>query len=222
MGGSVTEHSEIDLDQKEMETALGAKDYALAKTWYTVGGNSMSKGSFRTLQGFSTKAQWKMYEGCPGCPYKHYKQFYDYYGSFTYADDWALAALDGTTLTFGAPASLDFNFGDAADAARKEAVKKGTVNMHVWMYAIREFEDAIDDCQTCTANCDEFSANDAGSVHAWDEGVAFYTGSLEGEAPGGNSAGKLAYRLAEKRCAGLGICTLTLTLVLVLAPSPSP
>merc|ERR1712025_889388 len=114
MGGSVKEHTEIDLDQKEMETALKASpaDYALAKTWYTVGGNSMSKGSFRTLQGFSTKAQWKMYDGCPGCPYKHYKQFYDYYGSFTYA----------------APASLTFDFGDAADAARKEAVKKGTVN----------------------------------------------------------------------------------------------
>ena len=208
MGGSVKEHSEIDLDQKEMETALGAADYALAKTWYTVGGNSMSKGSFRTLQGFSTKAQWKMYYGCPGCPYKHYKQFYDYYSSFTYADDWALAALDGTVLFFRAPASLDFNFGDAADAARKEAVKKGTASMHVWMYAIREFEDAIDDCQTCTANCDEFSANDAGPVHAWDEGVAFYTGSLEGEAPGGSWAGKLVYRNAEKRCAS--------------APSPSP
>ena len=214
-GSDVTQHNKIDLDQKEMETALKASpaDFGLAKTWYTVGGNSMSKGSFRTLQGFSTKAQWKMYDGCPGCPYKHYKQFYDYYGSFTYADDWALAALDGTTLTFGAPffeapGSLSFNFGDAADAARKEVVKKGTVNMHAWMYAIREFEDAIDDCQTCTANCDEFSANDAGPVHAWDEGVAFYTGSLEGEAPGGSWAGKLVYRNAEKRCAS--------------APSPSP
>ena len=37
-----------------------------------------------------------------------------------YADDWALAALDGTTLTFAAPApgALSFNFGDAADAMR--------------------------------------------------------------------------------------------------------
>ena len=57
-------------------------------------------------------------------------------------------------------------------------------------------------------------------MHAWDEGVAFYTGSLEGAAPGGNSAGKLAYRLAEKRCAGLGICTLTLALALALTPYP--
>ena len=188
-------------------------DYPLAKTWYTTGGSSTSKGLFRTLQGFSRGAQGRMYEGCSGCPYTHYKQFYDYYGSFTYADDWALAALDGTTLTFAAPASLTFNFGDAADAARKEAVKKGTASMHVWMYAIREFEDAIDDCVTCTANCNEFSANDAGSVHQWDKAVAFYTGSLEGTEQGGNSDGKLVYRLAEKRCADFGTCT---------SPSPSP
>merc|ERR1719272_2398288 len=75
------------------------------------------------------------------------------------------------------------------------------------MYAIREFEDAIDDCTTCTANCNEYSTNDAGPVHAWDEGVAFYTGSLEGPLQGGNSAGKMVYRLAEKRCSNFGTCT---------------
>merc|ERR1719469_1604766 len=40
----------------------------------------------------------------------------------------------------------------------------------------------------------------------WDEGVAFYTGSLEGTAHGGNGAGKLLYRLAEKRCANFNTC----------------
>jgi Notch-like protein len=162
---------------------------------------------FRTLQGFSTGAQGRMYDGCSGCPYTHYKQFYDYYGSFTYADDWALAALHGTTLTYGAPASVSFNFGTASNWARREAIKKGTAYMHVWMYAIREFEDAIDDCVSCVANCDGFSANDGDSVHDWDEGVAFYTGSLEGTVQGGNMAGKLVYRLAEKRCGNFGTCT---------------
>ena len=33
------------------------------------------------------------------------------------------------------------------------------------------------------------------SVHAWDEGVAFYTGSLEGTAYGGSDDGKLLYRI---------------------------
>eukprot|EP00964_Phaeocystis_antarctica_P092874 scaffold59814_cov56-Phaeocystis_antarctica.AAC.2 len=87
-GSNVTQHAKIDLDQKDMEAALiKAGNYTLAKQWYTLGGNSvLSKGSFRTLQGFSTGAQGKMYDNCPGCPYKHYKQFYDYYGDFDYAD----------------------------------------------------------------------------------------------------------------------------------------
>jgi hypothetical protein len=84
-------------------------------------------------------------------------------------------------------------------------VKKGTAYMNVWMYAVREFEDAIDDCATCTSECNAFSVN-SGSVHAWDEGVAFYSGTLEGTQLGGNSGGKLVYRLAEKRCANFGTC----------------
>merc|ERR1719424_2454481 len=211
MGGSVKTHNALDLDQKAMEAALGdlPAGYTAAKLMYTAGGNSASKGSFRTLQGFSTGAEGKMYNGagCPGCPYKHYKQFYDYYGSFKYADDWALAALDGTTVTYTGAANVVFKFGDYSNNARKEAIKKGTAYMHVWMYAIREFEDAIDDCQTCVSNCNEFSTNDGGSVHAWDEGVAFYTGSLEGTVQGGNSAGKMVYRHAEKRCGNFDTCT---------------
>jgi hypothetical protein len=97
------------------------------------------------------------------------------------------------------------DFSALGDAARKEAVKKGTAYMNVWMYVIREFEDAIDDCSSCTSECNEFSLN-SGSVHAWDEGVAFYSGSLEGEDAGGSSGGKLVYRLAEKRCANFGTC----------------
>ena len=61
----------------------------------------------------------------------------------------------------------------------------------------------------------------AQSVHAWDEGVAFYTGSLEGTAPqniNGHIAhpctglnglcrgGQLVFRNAEKRCRNFGTC----------------
>ena len=78
--------------------------------------------------------------------------------------------------------------------------------MNVWMYVSREIEDAIDDCTSCTGdNCNEFSLN-GGSVHAWDEGVAFYAGSLEGPNVGGSSAGEMVYRLAEKRCANFDTC----------------
>merc|ERR1719353_1375558 len=210
-GSDVLEHNKIDLDQKAMEDALKAGDWTAATSAYADGGNSLSKGSFRTIQGFSTGAEGKMYDGCAGCPYKHYSMFYDYYGDFDYADKWVSAALAGTSMSFTSGKHGPNDFSTLGDAARKEAVKKGTAYMHAWMYAIREFEDAIDDCASCTANCNEFSANTHGPVHAWDEGVAFYTGSLEGAAPGGNSAGKLAYRLAEKRCANFGTCTGTCT-----------
>ena len=204
-GSDVVQHNRIDLDQAAMESELSAGNFVGAEHWYAVGGNSVSKGSFRTLKGFSTSAQNKMYDGCPGCPYAHYSRFYDYYGDFDYADKWVSAALAGTSMSFTSGKHGPNDFSSLGDAARKEAVKKGTAYMNVWMYAVREFEDAIDDCTSCTSECNEFSVN-SGSVHAWDEGVAFYTGSLEGTAVGGSSGGKLVYRLAEKRCANFGTC----------------
>ena len=143
-----------------------------------------------------------------GCPYATYSRFYDYYGDFDYADKWVSAALAGTDMSFSSGKHGPNEFSTLGDAARIEAVKKGTAYMNVWMYVIREFEDAIDDCTHCESECNEFSVN-SGSVHAWDEGVAFYTGSLEGTAPGGSSSGKLVYRLAEKRCANFGTCGLS-------------
>ena len=208
----MTQHNAIDGDQAAMQTALSNSwagrdllgSWAAATTTYATGGSSTSKGKFRTLKGFSTRCQYKMYDGCPGCPYKHYKMFYDYYGDFDYADKWVSAALAGTDMSFASGKFGPNAFSGMHDDARVEAVEKGTVLMHVWMYALREFEDAIDDCVTCTADCTTFSTNDLGAVHAWDEGVAFYTGSREGTMQGGNSAGVMVYRQAEKRCAYFG------------------
>merc|ERR1711988_1222418 len=203
-GSDVTEHNKIDLDQHAITTSLKSGDFVSAKTMYTTGANSQGSNGFRTLQGFSTSAQAKMYEGCAGCPYEHYSRFFNYYGDYNYADKWVLAALDGASTGFpNVRGNADFNIVDDV-ATRTEAVKKGTAYMNVWMYVIREFEDAIDDCLTCTSNCNEHS--NYNSVHAWDEGVAFYTGSLEGTDLGGTSAGEMPYRLAEKRCANFKTC----------------
>ena len=76
-GSSVVQHNRIDLDQAAMETELSSANFTGATHWYATGGNSLSKGSFRTLRGFSTGAEAKMYNGCPGCPYAHYSRFYD-------------------------------------------------------------------------------------------------------------------------------------------------
>merc|ERR1719316_815588 len=179
----------------------------------------------RTLKGFSTKAGDTMYKtgpngGCKGasdratdgCPYKVFSEYYTYYGNFDYADKWVVAAITGGATSF-AETRYNADFASKSKELRKECIKKGTAYMNAWMYAIREFEDAIDDCKVGCPNgqSDTVSGKDCNSlsvasVHAWDEGVAFYTGSLEGASAGGNSAGKLSYRLAEKRCANFKTC----------------
>lgn len=61
-------------------------------------------------------------------------------------------------------------------------------------------EDAIDDCEAKCTTCND------DSVHAWDEAVAFYTGSLEGKDPR-EGGGKMLYALADKRCKNFKTCT---------------
>jgi hypothetical protein len=179
----------------------------------------------RTLQGFSTKAEGTMYKkgangGCAdasdratdGCPYRDFTQYFNYYGNYDYANKFVLAAISGGPTSFSKTAG-EQDFTGRPDTMRKELIKKGTAYMNAYMYAIREFEDAIDDCKAgCPGgqnavvagkNCNGLSI---ASVHAWDEGVAFYTGSLEGANVGGNAAGKLSYRLAEKRCTDFKTC----------------
>jgi Low iron-inducible periplasmic protein len=85
-----------------------------------------------------------------------------------------------------------------SDTRHKEAVKKGAAFMNTAMYVIRELEDALDDCAAKDA-----TRNDD-AVHALDEAVAFYTGSLEGT--DGAGSGVQMYALAEKRCVDFKTC----------------
>lgn len=138
----------------------------------------------RTIKKFSTDAGSKM------AGHKTFEKFRDYYGTPTYADEWVSAAFSGT------------NFGEFADfkgygsVGREQAIKKGTAYMNVWMYVIREMEDAIDDCN---AGCSAATCNDDPGVKAWDEAVAFYTGSLE--RTDGEGSGVLLHNLADSRAA---------------------
>ena len=127
-----------------------------------------------------------MYGDCEGCPHETYMRFVSYYGDYDYADKWVSAALAGTNMTFSNGYHGPNNFAVLGEAARIEAVKKGTAYLIVWMHVIRELEDAVDDCRNCTS-----CWRSRHSVHSWDGGVAYYTGSLEGTAHGGDGAGKL-------------------------------
>ena len=104
-------------------------------------------------------------------------------GNYAYADTFVQAALNDDTLD---------------DIARKEMAVKGTQYQSVWMYVLHELYDAIGDCESSS-----IQDNDAG-VHAWDEGWAFYAGSLM--LTDGSGSGQLLYTLANKRCANFGTC----------------
>jgi len=143
-------------------------------------------GNGRTIQGFSTQAGTKMYL------WSEYKKYLDYYGDDNYGDKWVTSALTGTKYVTETGREFDFSKYDSA--GRVEAIKKGTVYMNIYQYVLHEFEDAIADCSSdCTPGVD----CNAEEVHAWDEGVAFYTGSLKSY---------LLYTLADKRCQNYGTC----------------
>merc|ERR1711871_1588248 len=144
-------------------------------------GPSAVENKYRTLAGFSTAALTKM-KG-----HEFYVPYRAYYTHGDYAHRYVTAALDGT----GA-------FKNQPEAARIQGAKKGSAYMNVWMYVIREMEDAMADCKSGCLKCND------DPVHAWDEAVAFYSGSLEGH--DGSGSGKLLYALADKRCANFGTC----------------
>ena len=188
----------IDLDQQGIQDALdlGANGFVQAKEIFFNGGLSLdTTPPIRSIAGFSTSAEKKMYNGCPGCPYKDYSYAYDYYGEFDYANQIVVAALDGTVTNL---ANGNIDMRASTLVGREEVAKKGTVVLNVFQYVLREFEDALDDCQSNCIKCND------GPVHAWDEGVAFYTGSLEGT--DGSGSGNLLYALADKRCQNFGTC----------------
>merc|ERR1719201_656255 len=179
---------------------------------FTVGGGAITVGGtdvgapaangvenkYRTLKGFSTQAQAKMQN------WGTYQVYKGYYTEFDYAHQYVLDALGYSHSGTGAAATGVF--AGMGDNGRTQGVKKGSAYMNVWMYVIHEMEDAISDCANSCTNPGAQDCN-ADPVHAIDEAAAFYAGSLEGSSATGNTAGKLIFRLAEKRCSNFGTCT---------------
>ena len=207
----VVPHSMIDLDQQEISSAAGegtdagfdeairvyqqggggtctASDVAdeAINQCNAVGdpkGNSVKgSGAIRTIEGFATSGPTKMMEEPTYITYK------DYWGDEKYCDTFVMSAYNSPTM----------------DAYQKiELIKKGTPYQCVWMYVLHEFEDAIADCRAGDIYDNDKTPTGA-APHAWDEGVAFYAGSLEGET--GGSSGQLLHNLAQKRCGRMGTC----------------
>ena len=168
----------------------------MGKTTADPVGNSLKSSSIRTLYSFATSSKMGAETW-----YNIYKNYWKSTGmtadeAAKYSDTNVRAAFAGT----GA-------FAGASNNMRKEVAKKGVAYQTVWMYVLHEYEDAIMDCLA-----GDITSNDATvggpAPHAWDEGWAFYAGSLEGAAAlDKNTDGVLIYKLASKRCADFGTCT---------------
>jgi len=146
--------------------------------------------NLRTLQGFSTGVESKMSEETHAIYNKNY------YGFWDYGDRWVLNALNGKSIKQINNFKADFS--DYGDDGRIEGAKKGVAYMIVWLYAVHEWEAAVGKCVP------DVAFEQTSAIHAWDEGVAFYTGNLVG--PANTGYGKLVYALANKRCTNFGTC----------------
>lgn len=176
---------------------VGSEDVSIGGTQYAYNYDPDSeKKNGRTISGFSTSTREKMRTDCKGCPYKDFRYFYDYYGTDDYAHDWVMAAFAGESTHFD---NGNADFSKYGTDGKREAIKKGTIYLNVFMYVVREFEDALDDCTRGCINCND------DPVHAWDEAVCFYTGSIEGQ-DGAIDEGKLLHQLADNLCKNYKTC----------------
>lgn len=174
----VSQHARIDLDQQVLD-----QGGIMSGRVYGMGNHSMkSDGSMRTIRGFSTSSGQKLKnEG-------YYELYRSFYGSSSYADQFVMAALGGTG-----------ELRDLSKIFRTEAARMGTKVLSIWMYVIHELESAVNDCY------EGGSLGVSQGVKHWEEGWAFYAGSLEG--PDGSGSGTLLYALAEEYCALFGTCS---------------
>eukprot|EP00746_Dinoflagellata_sp_MGD_P139134 gnl/MRDRNA2_/MRDRNA2_72644_c0_seq1.p1 gnl/MRDRNA2_/MRDRNA2_72644_c0~~gnl/MRDRNA2_/MRDRNA2_72644_c0_seq1.p1 ORF type:complete len:579 (+),score=129.55 gnl/MRDRNA2_/MRDRNA2_72644_c0_seq1:82-1818(+) len=170
------------LDTKDVSGCFTVGGGAITVGGVDIGAPTAVANKYRTLAGFSTAAEAKM------TGQEYFDIYMKYYGAGDYAHQRVMAGLDKT----GICSACD-------DKAQIEIAKKTSAYMNVWMYVVREFEDAIDDCKAGCIDCND------DPVHAWDEGVAFYTGSKEGT--DGSGSGKMIHALADKRCKNFGTCT---------------
>jgi len=203
----------IDVKYTPMTCLIGALDQAIADDppgiiqdgCFSLSGNISADGltdigytmalqdnkAKRTLKGFSTAVESKM------SAETHAQYFHNYYGAWDYADQITLAAFAGTATTM---TNGNADFTGLTHVGREQIIKKGIAYMNVFLYTMHEYEAAILKCEAF----DPSLLYNRDAIHAWDEGVAFYTGNMEDV--DGSGSGKLVYALADKRGENFGTC----------------
>jgi len=192
----VSSHMAVDLDVASASGHFKAADWAAGWAVYADGENSVKKTNadtgevtYRTMRGFSKSLAGEA----------AYDKFFAFHADEKYADNYIRAALQSQVPAAAeAPAPTLWSNAVLTDKMRKQLAVKGMAYQHAWIYASHELYSALGKCED--GNTDDAS----GAPHAWDEGWAFWAGSLVGE--DGTVGGQLGYTLADKRCGNFGTC----------------
>ena len=179
---------------------------------WTSGKHSFKETGMRKIRAFASGAQDKNSGGRTNdVDYKdndHIKLMNAYWATkglnqYTWGEQMIEAAFKGTQVG----TNTDLDFSTVGRDFRKEAIQKGIVYLNIYQYMIWEMQDQVNDCKA-----QSLSQNEDASVKAWDEAVAFYSGSLvRGESFGTSTTGKLQYALADKRCKNFNTCANAIT-----------
>lgn len=187
----IAPHAAIDLDMRAFSDRMQAEDWDGAWEIYDQGGNSAKGDGFRTLRGFS-----KDLSGEPT-----YDEFLAYHGNAKYADDYVRAVMwdrlsDNSTAKLDPRPELFSTNTLSWDMAFQMALKAAQYQS-TWMYSLHELYSAL-------GKCEAGDVGPEGAPHAWDEGWAFYVGSIPGET--GSPFGSLSYALPDMRCNAWNYC----------------
>jgi len=190
---------------------------------YTAGKNSLKSTAVRSIAGFASSIGTKTSGPVGATVAAKDNQFIGAMNKFwkikglsetTWAEDIIEAAFKGEKVKDASDVKNKFDFGVVGRDFRKEVIQKGMIYLNIFPYVIWEMQDAINDCKAGDLTANAESGEGSASVHAWDEAVAFYTGSLEKTTKGGLTGykedgvtGYLQYYLADKRCENFGTCT---------------
>ena len=192
---------------------------------YTDGKNSLKSTEVRSILGFASSIGTKSSGPTGAKVFAKDNQFIGAMNTFwkskglnelTWGQDIIEAAFKGEKVKDSDGAKTKFDFGVVGRDFRKEVIQKGMIYLNIFPYVIWEMQDAINDCNAGSLKdntqsyCGSSDTHCGQSVHAWDEAVAFFAGSLEAVTKGGvtgYSGGYLQYYLADKRCENFGTCT---------------
>jgi len=180
----VKEIAKIDLDILQINILMQMEAYDAVKDIYNFGKNAVINEEPLSLHHLATSSYREIVP-----QFKVFKAFFE---ENDYADSLIIKILN-----------QQFPFNSASSQQRTALVVNTLQYMVMYMYALREIYDAVNDCEAGDA-----TRNSDGLV-SWDKAAAFLIGSIEGIISGGSrwvEDGQLLFGLAKQQCFRFGTC----------------